>query len=410
MSPISAFSLLASLLLALLAGVALLRYLVCPPRQMGRFLLLLVLSSAASIGLVLFTLQRTPLVLASLAANLVLFLLAYLGATRRFLRQQPAEKEPTIERAPGEAGAGHTAVLYYTHGEPPEYDPMPWLETMREFDADGAAFIPWPFRPFFFYHFREGYLKLGRSPHNEIHAQIVARLQSQMDQLSPGIRLHLAFLDSDPRPDTILADILNAGASRVIVQPVFITTSSHTQAGEEMIAALQPEAFGLETCFAKPLWQSEVLQRSFVNRALKALGDTDRSRAGVLLVGHGQPQAWDRLYPTQTEQEDRFRTAIRAHLMAAGFQPQHVALAWMEFKEPDIPSAAGELAARGIEKLLVFSTSISATSLHSAVDVPQALIKAKLPAEIEVIDLGAWGDPDDELVMQALREQILSCG
>ena len=46
----------------------------------------------------------------------------------------------------------------------------------------------------------------------------------------------------------------------------------------------------------------------------------------------------------------------------------------MDFKKPDIHQAVGELAGRGVEKLFVFATSISASSLHSLYDIPEAVI------------------------------------
>jgi protoheme ferro-lyase len=219
----------------------------------------------------------------------------------------------------------------------------------------------------------------------------------------------LAFLDSAPRPDEALIHALNDGVSRVIVMPVFVTVSSHTQAGEEMIAAVNPEKYGAKVCYASPLWDSQPLQQSFVERANTSRGQTDKVKTGVLLIGHGQPAGWDILYPTQTEQENLFREAIKAKLVADGYSPQNIVLSWMEFKTPLIEDGLHEMAANGVEKIIVFSTSISAKSIHSDIQVPHAIAAAKLPANITVLDLGAWGDPDNPLLLAAIREKIAGC-
>jgi protoheme ferro-lyase len=145
----------------------------------------------------------------------------------------------------------------------------------------------------------------------------------------------------------------------------------------------------------------------FVERANKNLNGTDPSKVGILLVGHGQPEDWDKIYPTQTEQEILFRQAIIERLVAAGYQRDNISLAWMEFKEPEIQQVAREIAANGVEKLFVFATSISASSLHSLYDIPEAVRAAGLPAGVEVVNLGAWDDAP--LVIQAILENLQAC-
>ena len=58
------------------------------------------------------------------------------------------------------------------------------------------------------------------------------------------------------------------------------------------------------------MWDSPTLHRMFLERAQKHLGDTDKSKVGVLLVGHGQPDEWDREFASETEQELEFRRYI----------------------------------------------------------------------------------------------------
>lgn len=402
------FNFIGILLLSGLAGIFLIQYLVSQPSW--RYLHL-TLSLICMVGACLWLAGLTPnsarIGMAVLA--LVAFLGGYLGMNATFLGQAEVRALPAVSRAENTPGDGHTAIIYFTHGEPPKYDPMPWIETMREFDQDQAEFIPIPFRPFFFYTFRSEYLQLGTSPHNAVHAAIVDQLAKNLQAISPTTKLYLAFLDSAPRPDEMLIRAINEGASRVIVMPVFVTVSSHTQAGEEMIAAVQPEKYGVTVCAASPLWDADQLQQSFVERTNANLGGTEKAKTGVLLIGHGQPAAWDGIYPTQTEQEDLYREAIKTKLVAAGYSSENVVLAWMEFKTPSIETGLQALTANGVEKIIVFSTSISAKSIHSEIEVPKAITAAHLPAKITILDLGAWGNPEDKLLLAALQEKIAVC-
>ncbi len=349
-----------SALLAIACGVLVLAYLVAPPLQMGWYLAMLA-GVLIIWGILAWRFFRKWELAADAALLLALFVTGYLSATLFYLAQTEEGELPVITRTEGDPGDGHTAILYFTHGEPPAYSPMPWIETFHELDKDGVSFVPWPFRPFFLSNVRREYLAIGGSAHNKVHQIMLhSLLLSMPEEAMRGTRFYQAFLDSPPRPDEMAIQAINDGASKLIVLPVFLTDSSHTIAGFEMIEALAIEKFGVSVCAAKPLWNTDALQQMFVARADAHLDGVDKARVGILLVGHGQPEDWDAFYPTQTEQENEFRNQVRERLIQAGYLPDNILLAWMEFKTPKITTAVQQLAAQGVERILVFSASISA--------------------------------------------------
>jgi protoheme ferro-lyase len=396
-------------LASLLAGICLVLFLVAFPLRMNFYLLifLILVGGAGFFGMYFITADQ---VMPVLAICLACFIAGYLGGTGVFLSQHEKRDLPAITRQPGKKGRGHTAVIYFTHGEPPGYDPFPWLETMREFDHDKVPFIPFPFRPFFFHAMRKEYLKAGGSPHNRIHEYMFRAVQAFFPAgKKKGLHFYLAFLDCNPRPDEMAIRAINDGADRIILLPIFITISSHTQAGQGMVAALEPEKFGVSVCMAEPLWDSEPLKNHFVQRAEAARGDTPREQAGILLIGHGQPKAWDAIYPTQTEQENQYREGIKDLLVQKGYRPENVLPTWMSFKKPSIAESLRTLVTAGVAKILVFSASISAAAIHSEVDVLEAIHSARLDKNMEVVNLGAFGDPFEPLVVEAFCEKIQAC-
>jgi protoheme ferro-lyase len=391
---------------SVILGVGLVQYLVSSPLEMSLFLLLCV---GLAVGLVLLVVLGLRGRARLLAVGVVLLgtVAGYLAATTVFLDTEEVRDLPELA-VPAVDQRDHTAVVYFTHGEPQAYSPLPWLETFRELDADGVSFIPRPFRPFFFLKFREEYLRVGGSPHNFVHRDMAGSLEEAFrDEGDDRTRFYMAFLDSNPRPDEAVIRALNDGASEVVVATVFVTISSHTKAGQDMVEQLDLEQYGVPICYSEPLWNSPTLQGMFVARADEHLGGTARSKVGVLLVGHGQPADWDQIYPTQTEQENLFRESITDRLVAGGYTRENISLAWMEFKEPEIGEAVRGLVDRGIEKLFVFATSISASSLHSLYDIPEAVTEAGIPAGVEVVNLGAWDD--DPLVIRAIKERVDAC-
>ena len=103
----------------------------------------------------------------------------------------------------------------------------------------------------------------------------------------------LSFLDDEPRPDAAVITALNEGASQIIACEVFVSISNHTLEGEELIKKLNCQDYGVQLVFTEPLWNSSQLQSMFLKRANESLGQTSKLKAGILLVGHGQPSEWD---------------------------------------------------------------------------------------------------------------------
>ena len=388
-----------------LSGFFLIQYMVRPTNQIGLYAVLLALLLAGSFFILVRSFRGREFVLAGVV-TLAGFVIGYVVANAMFLAQEEVRKLPELTRTDG--GDGHTAILYFTHGEPPGYSAQPWIETIRELDHDNVPFVPWLVRPIFFNTVRHEYFETGGSAHNKLHGSFMDNLKRAMpDDVTAGTRFYLAFLDSNPRPDEMTIRAINDGASRVIILPVFVTESTHTEAGKEMVASVWPEKYGVQTCYTGALWDSEALQKVFVERANEMLTGIDKSKVGILLVGHGQPTEWEEIYPAQNRQESQYREAIRAKLIADGFPPENIALGWMEFQEPDITASVQALAGLGVEKILVFAVSLSADSIHSDVDVPHAVRDANLPATISVEFVGQYGD--HPLAIQAMKEKIEQC-
>jgi protoheme ferro-lyase len=391
--------------LAFLTGWFLVQYMVVHPVVMARHLTLTLLSGFALliVVIVFFRNRHWAIVLPMV---FVLFMGGYCIQTDRFMRTPDTRTSPELTRQPGDPGKGFTAVVYFTHGEPETYDPIGWINQFREFDEQRIRFVPWLVRPLFAAKLREGYLRVGRSNHVFIHKQMIKALErTYRDQGDTITRFYLSFLDASPTPHAATVQALNDGASRIVVAEVFLTVSNHTAEGENQIRKLEIEQkLGIPVVFTTPLYQSQTLKRMFLERANAYTGDIDKSRVGVLLVGHGQPDEWDKEFPTETEHELAFRNGVLELLAANGYRRENLSLAWMEFKEPHPAPKIEEFVKNGVERVLYFSAAISADAMHSQYDVPQLVKKAKVPGSVQLWNLGAWND--DPIVIQAIKEKV----
>jgi protoheme ferro-lyase len=392
-------------ILAVLLGVLFVQYLSVHPLQMSFYLFSTCVVLFILILVVKAGFQGTSRLIASLL-TLGAFIAGHLAMTRIILAREDPRPVPALTREPGDPGLGHTAVVYFTHGEPETYNPIGWINQFNEFDEQGIAFIPMIARPFFFNALRNSYLEVGKSDHRFMHQQMVGSLEAAYRaEGDMNTKFYLAFLDDNPRPDAAAIQALNEGASKIIVSEVFTTISNHTAEGEDQIRELDiEETFGIPVEYTGPLYDSHTLKTMFVLRANSNIGDTDKSKVGILLIGHGQPDEWDVEWPTETEQELSFRQDIIDLLVADGYKRENVSLAWMSFKDPKPIEIVPQFLENGIEKLLFFSAAISADAIHSQYDNPELVYEVDFPEGFPVVNLGAWND--DPIVIQAIKEKI----
>ncbi len=398
------------LLAGLLSGAVGLLYvmfLTVHPLKMSRYLLATCTTLFALIVLLAVNFSGAMLWLAA-GLSLLVFVGSFLLMARFVLSRDDERPVPPLTRKADDPGLGHTAVIYFTHGEPETYDPIGWINQFREFDKQKIPFVPLIARPFFLHNLRKSYLKVGKSEHRMTHHKMIQLLERAFrEEGDDSTRFYLSFLDDDPRPDAALIQALNDGASQVVVSEVFLTVSNHTAEGEEQIESVLQQFPNLPVANTGPLYDSLTLQQLFVQRANANLGGADKSRVGILLVGHGQPDEWDREWPTETEHEISFRLQVLERLAEDGFLRENMSLAWMEFKVPKPARKVEEFAQKGLERVLFFPAAISADSLHSQYDIPELVEKARVPADYPLINLRAWND--DPIVIQAIKEKIDAC-
>ena len=393
------------ILLAGLLGVLFVQYLSVHPIQMSLYLFATCVVLFLLIMVLITGFQRRSLFFAILL-SLGVFVVGHLSMTKIILARDDPRTVPELTRVPGDPGLGHTAVVYFTHGEPETYNPIGWINQFNEFDEQGIAFIPMIARPFFFNALRNSYLEVGKSDHRFMHQQMIASLEAAYRaEGDTTTKFYLSFLDDNPRPDAAAIQALNEGASKIIVSEVFSTISNHTAEGEDQIKELDiEETFDIPVEYTGPLYDSHTLKTMFVNRANANIGDTDKSKIGILLIGHGQPDEWDVEWATETEQELSFRNDVIDLLVADGYRKENISLAWMSFKEPKPVEIIPQFMENGIEKLLFFSAAISADAIHSQYDNPELVYEYDFPNDFPVINLGAWND--DPIVIQAIKEKI----
>jgi len=386
-------------------GFLVVEYMTVHPLKMSLYLFLSTIVAVGLIFIIVKYFKGKWILPIAIILSLIAFLSSYLISTRVFLAHGDDRELPELTREKGDPGEGHTAVIYFTHGEPETYNPIGWINQFNEFDEQEIPFIPMIARPIFINQLRNAYLEVGSSHHRQMHFQMLASLEEAYRQEGDETtKFYISFLDDDPRPDAAVIQALNEGASHIILSEVFLTISNHTAEGEHLVEELNVEEYGATLSLTGPLYDSETLRQMFIQRTADYIGETPKDKVGVLLVGHGQPDEWDVEWPTETAQELSFREGVLKDFVSAGYEPENLSLAWMEFKEPKPAPKVEEFIDNGVEKIVFFAAAISADSIHSQYDIPELVHEANTPEGFALINLGAWND--DPLVIQAIKEKI----
>ena len=166
------FNLILTSLLSILLGVSYVRFLTVHPLRIGLYAFLSTLFLVSLIGTIGMAFEGWGIALAS-GLSLLMFFAGYIGMTRRMLAREDPRPVPELTRQKGDPGLGHTAVIYFTHGEPETYDPIGWINQFKEFDEQKISFVPLAARPFFIYNLRRSYLRVGRSEHRRTHLRML---------------------------------------------------------------------------------------------------------------------------------------------------------------------------------------------------------------------------------------------
>ncbi|MFC2082785.1 glycerol-3-phosphate acyltransferase [Candidatus Bipolaricaulota bacterium] len=387
---------------AFAAGWLVVAFMVASPLAMSLWLALACLAGFATmltIGL-LFRRWNVPL---AVVVAVVLFVAGYSGMTTRVLATPDPREMPEMTRVEGDPGLGHTAVVYFTHGEPSLYNPIGWINQFNEFDEQGIPFVPVLARPLFLYSLRNAYLKVGKSDHHDNHVRMLSTLEGAFrDAGDSSTRFYLSFLDDEPRPDAAVVQALNDGASRIVLSEVFLTVSNHTAEGEHLVDALQiEERFGVQ--LLKLVWPEQpyfLIAAGFatVGHVWPIFNRFQGGRGQSPIIGGLFVIDWPTpliAYPLA----QMLGLSLRSRAYVGRFSPPLIAAGWLFFRFRSVPHV---LLCVGLFAIRVIAMRDEVRQ-YKALRAHGAL--SSFSEEVEMLHLGDRVDKTTRQIMHAFRRR-----
>jgi ferrochelatase len=254
---------------------------------------------------------------------------------------------------------------------------------------------------------RRRYEAIGGSPLNAINGKVAGKLARRL-----GVRVERANRLWRPYVRDVVAQLASEGVTRVVLLPL----AQHSAAVYAADARPAAEAAGVELACVDNWGQNGDLCRAFAARIVAVLGGDGTERpTTVVMTAHSLPVAVTASGdPYAREVADAASTIFnlvhaalpgRAHLSVA-FQSQGMAgsggpIQWMG---PDLPTALGDVAARGDTRVVFAPVGFLADHVEILYDLDveaRALAEAKGLAYARAASLNADDDFIDVLAAVA---------
>lgn len=267
----------------------------------------------------------------------------------------------------------------------------------------GALELPSSAIPFVFLSERSRYGAIGDYlPARASTTAIVEQLEATLREPAIG-RIVIAWGEGSLESSKGIVSSVAASGGRTIVVTLGADGSFRsTEAILELESALESVEDCRSLLVAPSIWHSGRLAQKLVTRILDTTRGADLKTAGVVLVGEGQPEAWESHDQGWRERENYFNQRVRLLLTERGIREQHVRAAWLEWQTPDVTEAVRHLAALGCERIVIAPSTIACVTLSTAIDLEHMVASARVAEDVQTVTLAPWGD--DPALAQATAE------
>jgi hypothetical protein len=294
-------------------------------------------------------------------------------------------------------------VILLSSAEPEEYRPSHVARELQQLADAGVQLPPEPMRPFIFASEKARFRFCEHLGARDSVSATARRLSGLLGAV--GATVVPAWTDDHPFADEALATLCGTGVRRVVVAELTCARDAPFTRAKGRLSAVRTKEAGVEVVDAGTLWSSQALAERVAARIIEAAGSASRRPlAGVALLGAGQAPEFDDVDPDRAEQETYFHQRVRALLVEAGFDAEHVRPAWVEWHDPGVTEVVRHLAALGCSRIVVAPASIPVETRSTLLDVREYVEHARVDAAVEVFVLPAWND--DPVVAQELADAV----
>lgn len=324
-----------------------------------------------------------------------------LASTLLFNLARPLQQPPMEVSA--ESVDSRTAVILMCCIEPAQYDPRATAGMLQSLTDEGLLELSIGSLPFLFFAHKARYRGMGDA--SPSRPQLIEATRLLQQRLGDDVAVvDWASCSGPARLALRVSAAVRRGHSRIVITRLAVAPSVHMVAAHQELDGLRLQDHGISIADAERVVRSDRVPEMLVERTMSAISDS--AFAGVVLVGHGQPEERARRAPEFGEDETIFLSRLRMLLVDRGLPDDRVRIAWSEWTDPGITSQVRHLAALGCREILVVPAVFALDTLSTSIDLGLAAQQARLDPAVSIHVLPAWGP--DPAVIEELAEVTLA--
>lgn len=222
--------------------------------------------------------------------------------------------------------------------------------------------------------------------------------------LGNNYQVYTGYLNNIPYVEEVIQQAIEEGNGKLIIAPVLLSESKSIDRIQQSILAVNPQQYRVKLKSTHPLWDSEGLAQSFVERIIQQIDYRYKSRTGVLLVGGSHQRGMeDQLH---VKQEILFQEKVRDFLLAEGFQPQQVTRSFLNRK--DIHSQLNLLMEQGVNQILIMQVLPGGEGIEMRHQLEKILSQRNDDLKVEFSQVSGWRYNDQLLLELAKRIELIN--
>lgn len=299
---------------------------------------------------------------------------------------------------------GRDGVVLIACSDPERYDPRVVANRQNILSQSAEVEVPMTALPFIFFAEKARYRAIGgRAQGQALARQLAERVTTAVEAQDWLVRL--AWCHTPASLSRAVAALASSGARRVALVPLGLPESGPLDELQKALAPLMHEDGAPELALAPTVWNDRLLPERMAERIIAATAGAEPEEVGVVLVGEGAPEQWERRYPAASETETYFNQRVRVLLAEAGINDRNIRMSWLEWQAPDVTESVRHVAALGCRRIVVAPTTVPLPTLETSLDLGHAIALARVPEDVLVVTLVPWGD--DEGFADAVRRSAM---
>lgn len=222
--------------------------------------------------------------------------------------------------------------------------------------------------------------------------------------LGNGYTVYTGYLNNTPYVEEVIQQAMEEGNGRLIISPVLLSESHSLKRIYQGILSVNPQQYRVKIKNTNPLWDSEALARSFVERILQQIDYRYKSRIGVLLVGGDHQKGMET--QLHVKQEILFQEKVRDILLIEGFDAQQVRRSLLNKK--DIHYEMDLLMEQGVRQILIMQVSPSGEGVEMRHKLEKIIDQRDNDLGVEIGHVSGWRYNDQLLLELAKRIELIN--